>query len=224
MADDERGAVTDGFRKCDFCGCVTNARLRACCERGRARDKESPPMTDDSERGPDAAQCGDVRDTTGRCVGVCVLRPGHAGAHAAAVLAGRHIGIATDDERGKMSAAQVAWEFADLRKCDAERADIDAISAAIDRDAASAEREAAKVREAKIEAACMFAQELAGIHAAFAERGMPVATDDRTLGESFGAALARMLAAAREEGRAEERLAIAAELRALHAVEGTVLK
>jgi hypothetical protein len=32
------GAAPDGFRKCEFCGCNTNARRRACCDRGRAAD------------------------------------------------------------------------------------------------------------------------------------------------------------------------------------------
>lgn len=30
---------TYAFRNCEFCGCHTNARLRGCCDRGRAADK-----------------------------------------------------------------------------------------------------------------------------------------------------------------------------------------
>lgn len=26
------------YRKCEFCGCNTNAQVRACCERGKAAD------------------------------------------------------------------------------------------------------------------------------------------------------------------------------------------
>lgn len=29
----------DGFRTCGYCGCRTNASLRACCDRGRDADK-----------------------------------------------------------------------------------------------------------------------------------------------------------------------------------------
>jgi len=27
------------FRKCEFCGCNTNARVRACCDEGRLADQ-----------------------------------------------------------------------------------------------------------------------------------------------------------------------------------------
>lgn len=30
-----------GFRKCEFCGCRSNAKSRACCEKGREADKLS---------------------------------------------------------------------------------------------------------------------------------------------------------------------------------------
>lgn len=30
----------DAWRKCEFCGCETNARMRACCERGKYADKK----------------------------------------------------------------------------------------------------------------------------------------------------------------------------------------
>lgn len=30
--------VSHPFRTCEFCGCVTNAHLRACCEEGRKKD------------------------------------------------------------------------------------------------------------------------------------------------------------------------------------------
>jgi hypothetical protein len=33
------------FRRCEFCGCNTNAFVRACCDQGRAADtqtKENP--------------------------------------------------------------------------------------------------------------------------------------------------------------------------------------
>ena len=30
-------------RQCEFCGCRTNARLRACCENGRKADAEQTP-------------------------------------------------------------------------------------------------------------------------------------------------------------------------------------
>ena len=33
-------ADRDGFRKCEFCGCNTNAKMRACCDAGRNKDKE----------------------------------------------------------------------------------------------------------------------------------------------------------------------------------------
>jgi hypothetical protein len=29
-----------GYRKCEFRGCNTNARMRACCEQGRQADKK----------------------------------------------------------------------------------------------------------------------------------------------------------------------------------------
>lgn len=32
----------DGWRKCEFCGCETNARLRACCDKGRDADRKTP--------------------------------------------------------------------------------------------------------------------------------------------------------------------------------------
>lgn len=38
--------VDEGFRLCEFCGCRTNAKMRACCETGRAVDSAtSPPPT-----------------------------------------------------------------------------------------------------------------------------------------------------------------------------------
>lgn len=30
------------FRTCEFCGCDTNARMRACCEKGRDADRVTP--------------------------------------------------------------------------------------------------------------------------------------------------------------------------------------
>lgn len=33
------------FRKCEFCGCNTNARVRACCDKGRAADGSTKGLT-----------------------------------------------------------------------------------------------------------------------------------------------------------------------------------
>lgn len=33
------------FRTCEFCGCHTNARVRACCEKGRAADGPTKGLT-----------------------------------------------------------------------------------------------------------------------------------------------------------------------------------
>jgi hypothetical protein len=32
-------SLPEGWRKCDFCGCTTNAKARACCDQGRAADR-----------------------------------------------------------------------------------------------------------------------------------------------------------------------------------------
>lgn len=34
------------FRRCDFCGCNTNARMRACCARGREADEGKALLRD----------------------------------------------------------------------------------------------------------------------------------------------------------------------------------
>lgn len=31
--------ASDGYRTCNFCGCHTNAKVRACCENGHAADR-----------------------------------------------------------------------------------------------------------------------------------------------------------------------------------------
>jgi len=36
--------MTNGYRICEFCGCNTNAALRACCEAGRAADRAPPSL------------------------------------------------------------------------------------------------------------------------------------------------------------------------------------
>lgn len=44
---------SDRWRKCEFCGCETNARLRACCEKGRDADSNrhsDPAETDTTAR------------------------------------------------------------------------------------------------------------------------------------------------------------------------------
>lgn len=33
------------FRKCEFCGCNTNAMVRACCDKGRAADGSTKGRT-----------------------------------------------------------------------------------------------------------------------------------------------------------------------------------
>jgi hypothetical protein len=30
--------LPDGWRKCEFCGCITNMKLRVCCSHGRNAD------------------------------------------------------------------------------------------------------------------------------------------------------------------------------------------
>jgi len=30
----------DDFYHCEFCGCYTNAKMRACCDKGREADKK----------------------------------------------------------------------------------------------------------------------------------------------------------------------------------------
>lgn len=39
-----------GFRKCEFCGCRSNAKSRACCEKGREADKLSAAPAAQPER------------------------------------------------------------------------------------------------------------------------------------------------------------------------------
>lgn len=38
VPDGVRG-LPKGWRKCEFCGCETNAKLRACCDRGKDADE-----------------------------------------------------------------------------------------------------------------------------------------------------------------------------------------
>ena len=33
--------LPEGFRQCEHCGCRTNAKLRACCDKGRNEDRKN---------------------------------------------------------------------------------------------------------------------------------------------------------------------------------------
>jgi hypothetical protein len=33
--------TADDFRRCEFCGCNTNAKMRACCAMGRVQDLDA---------------------------------------------------------------------------------------------------------------------------------------------------------------------------------------
>jgi hypothetical protein len=35
--------IDEGLRICEFCGCRTNAHLRACCNKGREADLDEKP-------------------------------------------------------------------------------------------------------------------------------------------------------------------------------------
>jgi len=49
MQDSARAALNEGFRKCEFCGCVTNAHLRRCCKKGHDADAALAPPAKTSE-------------------------------------------------------------------------------------------------------------------------------------------------------------------------------